>query len=81
MRPDPQHRKREIMSTQDFILQFVGEHWFLTFLALVFAYGLAALALKLVVRLFRMLTVMARGWPPEHLDADGDWKPEPEESP
>jgi hypothetical protein len=29
--------------------------------------------LKLCTRLFRMLTVMVKGWPPSHLDADGDF--------
>ena len=26
-------------------------------------------------RFLRMLMVRKHGWPPEHLDADGDWKP------
>lgn len=30
------------------------------------------------VRGYRTIKVLARGWPPAHLDADGDWKPEPE---
>jgi len=30
-------------------------------------------------RFMRMLMVRKHGWPPEHLDADGDWKPEPKE--
>lgn len=67
------------MSTQDFVLKFVGEHWFLTFIALCFVYGLGLTALRLVIRLFRMIKVLVRGWPPSHLDADGDWKPQPEE--
>lgn len=31
-------------------------------------------------RFLRHLSVRSRGWPPSHLDADGDWKPEKEES-
>jgi len=27
-------------------------------------------------RFMRMLMVRKHGWPPSHLDADGDWKPE-----
>lgn len=27
-------------------------------------------------RFMRMLMVRKHGWPPPHLDADGDWKPE-----
>ena len=30
-------------------------------------------------RFFRVLKVWVRGWPPPHLDADGDWKPEKKE--
>lgn len=30
-------------------------------------------------RLFRHLNVRSAGWPPEHLDADGDFKPEKDE--
>ncbi len=28
-------------------------------------------------RFLRSRNIDARGWPPPHLDADGDWKPEP----
>lgn len=30
-------------------------------------------------RWMRSRNIAARGWPPEHLDADGDFKPEPKE--
>jgi hypothetical protein len=30
--------------------------------------------IKLFSRLFRMIMVSKHGWPPSHLDADGDWK-------
>jgi len=33
--------------------------------------------LALFTRFFRLITVALRGWPPSHLDADGDWKKEP----
>ena len=37
-------------------------------------------ALRVVVlllwRLMRTVMVVFGGWPPEHLDADGDWEPE-----
>lgn len=29
-------------------------------------------------RFMRMLMVRKHGWPPNHLDADGDWKPKDE---
>lgn len=29
----------------------------------------------LVTRTYRLVMVTVRGWPPFHLDADGDWNP------
>lgn len=40
---------------------------------------LARLVAILTSRVFRMVMVACRGWPPSHLDADGDWKPKDEE--
>jgi hypothetical protein len=34
--------------------------------------------LKIWIRFMRMLQVRKHGWPPLHLDADGDWKEQPE---
>lgn len=39
---------------------------------------LATLPLRLAIRTYRCVMVCARGWPPPHVDADGDWKPAPE---
>lgn len=33
--------------------------------------------IKIWSRFTRMMMVRKHGWPPSHLDADGDWKPEP----
>lgn len=33
--------------------------------------------LLIISRLYRATMICVRGWPPNHLDADGDWKPEP----
>lgn len=33
---------------------------------------------RIINRCIRHLNIRAKGWPPEHLDADGDWKPEEE---
>ena len=57
------------------------EHWWLgfwlAFWALVFAYQLAfAVLVRLPNRLIRHAAIRKRGWPPAHLDADGDFKPE-----
>lgn len=72
------------MNTYEFALAFAGEHWFLTFCAIWLVWGvfwIAALligtAKSLIIRAYRLVAVLLRGWPPAHLDADGDWKPEP----
>jgi hypothetical protein len=62
------------------ILQFAGEHVFLAWCALWLLWpvvALPSLAVKLANRLLRTIKVAIRGWPPPHLDADGDWKPDP----
>ncbi len=39
------------------------------------AYFLVNGLLRIWTRLMRMIMVRKHGWPPSHLDADGDWKP------
>jgi hypothetical protein len=46
---------------------FAAEHPILTFC-------LIYIAAQITHRILRTLLVIARGWPPPHLDADGDWK-------
>ena len=65
---------------------FWGEHWFLAWSALWLVWGaillpvaVASLVAKLANRILRTIKVAARGWPPAHLDADGGWRPLPEE--
>ena len=41
-----------------------------------FLYGLLRLPFVLINRILRSVMVSIRGWPPSHLDADGDWKTE-----
>lgn len=64
--------------------EFWSEHWFLAWCALWLVWGLiwlpvalASVFAKLVNRVLRTIKVACRGWPPEHLDADGDWRPLP----
>ena len=66
---------------------FWGEHWFLAWSALWLVWGLvwlpiAALSImaKLANFLLRTIKVAARGWPPEHIDADGGWRPLPKKT-
>jgi len=34
---------------------------------------IAHIITTLISRFFRTIMVLSRGWPPSHLDADGDW--------
>jgi hypothetical protein len=34
---------------------------------------------KIISRLIRRSMITKQGWPPVHLDADGDWNPEPKD--
>jgi len=69
------------------IIAWATEHWWLAFWlvfwALVFGYTGLVLLVNVVRfainRPLRTIKVLARGWPPAHLDADGDWKPEPKD--
>lgn len=31
---------------------------------------------SIINRVIRSINIRSKGWPPSHLDADGDWKPE-----
>lgn len=58
------------------VLKFVGENPIFTFFALWLVLGAARFIFN---RTMRTLNVGLRGWPPAHLDADGDWKQTEEE--
>ena len=65
---------------------FWGDHYFLAWSALWLVWGaiwlpmaLGSMLMQLVNRVLRAIKVACRGWPPSHLDADGDWRPFPEE--
>lgn len=73
-----------------FLLDFAANHPFLFWCALWLAWlplllPFAALnvTFRLVNRLLRTIKVACRGWPPEHLDADGNFRelPKLEEAP
>ncbi len=60
------------------------QHWILfsmlAWWALAFCWSLGCMVIKLANRVLRTVKVLCRGWPPEHLDADGDWQPREERS-
>lgn len=53
------------------ILTFCDNHWFLAFSVICCGYCLFAHLIKMP---FRIINIALRGWPPAHLDADGDFK-------
>lgn len=57
------------------ILQLIIDHPVLSFFI---AMLILDAACKIISRTLRMIMISFSGWPPAHLDADGDWKPEPE---
>ena len=72
------------MNLYDFILKFAADHWFLAWCALWLVWGgvpisslLTTFVRYIVIRITRAIMVSLRGWPPAHLDADGDWRPAP----
>lgn len=52
--------------------QFMSDSpWLTAFLALL----LIELINKVIQRGYRVMILRKNGWPPAHLDADGDWRP------
>ena len=60
--------------------EFWHQHTFLAFCALFLAFAFAKLPFILVNRWIRHRNIVAKGWPPAHLDADGDPIKKPEEA-
>lgn len=57
------------------LFNFMGDHVFLGFLIICSTYYLLkALLFRLPNRIIRHLNIRKAGWPPEYLDADGDFK-------
>lgn len=54
--------------------EFMGSFWLPILLAV---YIIAHYGFLCWNRLMRHLNIRRAGWPPTHLDADGDFKPEP----
>ena len=67
-----------LQETYDFLYKLAeNDHPFLFIVVLVLALSglgqLIALPFKVVNRFLRHLNIRRAGWPPTHLDADGDW--------
>jgi len=74
------------------LLNYMDDCWFMTFLlsfpifitiwifisgVFGIVYALANGVYKILCRSIRLVMVAFRGWPPEHVDADGDFRPRP----
>lgn len=55
-------------------LNFMASNWRPTFFFFLFVGSVFYLAMNLIFRFFRVINIALRGWPPDHLNADGDWK-------
>jgi hypothetical protein len=60
------------MTFYEFALKFTTEHPWFTLLILLALWELASLPFKTVNRVIRHRNIAKAGWPPEHVDADGD---------
>ena len=54
------------------ILQFMGNHPILSFLLALILCETICYPFKIANRYFRSKNIASQGWPPTHLDADGD---------
>lgn len=63
------------MEVLDWFLKLAGTNPFLAFCVLWLIGCIAGVIFKIVNRILRTIRVARAGWPPPHLDADGDWKP------
>lgn len=62
------------------LLDFLGSHPFLTWSALWLVWIVVPIVSKILsfyIRTLRLISILFRGWPPAHLDADGDHPPPP----
>lgn len=62
------------MSLLDHLIAMAGTNPFLAVCELWLIGCLAGVAFKIINRTLRTFKVALRGWPPSHLDADGDFK-------
>ena len=64
-------------------LEYLFSSWYRYFGVVIPAYIVFYYVCTTVSRMWgrwlRYLNVRKHGWPPEHLDADGDWPPQPED--
>lgn len=61
---------------------FFHAHPFIAWCALWLGWAVlffAEIIYRILNRILRTIKVVVRGWPPEHLDADGDFRPQPPE--
>jgi len=62
------------MNLYQFVLAFADEHWFLSFLIIFGTVNFCCWPFQLVNRWIRSRNIKNAGWPPTHLNADGEQK-------
>lgn len=61
------------------LFQFMGDHpWLTVLLLLLSTQTVYSVLYCLPARMIRHMNIRRAGWPPSHLDADGDFKQEDE---
>ena len=59
----------------EFYTWFAGLHGMVEF-AIILLFGcIIRVIFQVINRILRTIKVSRHGWPPAHIDADGDWKP------
>lgn len=66
------------------ILKFILSGFWIFVGTTILLNGFAFFTVNMIVRMWarymRYLSVKSKGWPPSHLDADGDWKSQPKKT-
>lgn len=62
------------MTFFEFLFKMSDVHPFITLVAIMGLVSIAHMPFRLMNRVIRHHNIAARGWPPAHCDADGDFK-------
>lgn len=57
--------------TERIAIEWMFKHYILSFILMIV---FMSLTVQIINRMIRSVNILFQGWPPSHLDADGDWK-------
>lgn len=57
------------------IWDFADSHWFVALIMFWSASNVIMFPLNIYIKVLRSRNIRMHGWPPAHLDVDGNWKP------